>query len=257
MERGASCKYQELLYQIGGHSMQTHPNLHSLPSHKLTILLEHLRLGEKHLKQHLNPRQFAELLNLTELDPIQTDAIKTDEIEKKGNITKAVDGLLTTLIGSWLGYIGFIKSRLESREGFIAIICLATAIGLYVGYYNYRLIKSREQEAKISQKLHNLQHNILKIILNKKEKALSNLIFFITSALKKTNSDNTSLFSNKEAFDTLEATTQWLIPLLQNLKSKHESIPTHTPLYNLCKTELQTTLEGLEKFLKKKQTTNT
>jgi len=226
--------------------MQTQNNLRSLPIHKLSIWLEHLRLGEKHLKKRLTPEQFSELLNLTDLDSTQSKTVTADSLEKKGNITKAVDGLLTTIIGSWLGYIGFVESRLDSREAFIAILCLATAIGIYVGYYNYRLIKSREQESKISQKLHNLQHTILKIILEKKENTITHLTFFINSALKKIN-------TSQEVFDAQEEPIKWLPQLIQILKNKYESAPTHNPIYSLCKTQLKTTLDGLEKLLNKNQ----
>src|SRR5688572_9750883 len=108
--------------------MSIRNELTTLPTFKLIILLEHVRLGEEHLKKHFSQEQFNKLLKLGELNPSQAEAVQADAIEKQGNVAHTVNGFLTGIIGTWLGYIGFVQSRLESVTGFSMVICLAASI---------------------------------------------------------------------------------------------------------------------------------
>lgn len=107
------------------------PNLNLV---ELQIFLEHIRLGPDHVKKLLNKKQLAEVLELGCLTQEQLNEVSTDRIEKIGNVALALNSMLTSTFGVWMGLSGCMGLDLGSTIVFSTVTSIACVLSVSLGY---------------------------------------------------------------------------------------------------------------------------
>lgn len=158
--------------------------LENLTLLELQIMLEHLRLGMDHLKKCLNPQQLEDLLYTGGINFEQHETIKSDPLEKSGQVALIVNTIFTCVFGSWLGVAGFLGLGLGPNHSLISIIAVSLTASIYFGYLNYKFVKSQARAALYEQMLCNLELKILKILHQKKQVIIIESIDFLNKALR-------------------------------------------------------------------------
>lgn len=157
--------------------------LENLNLTELDILLAHLRLGSGHLESQLNTEQLTNLLDLGSLDYEQKINIESDKLEKSGNVALVLNTVITSIFGAWMGFSSFMELHLDSYRMLYGITSLAVLTSITVGIFNFRLTTKNAESALYNQRIHNLQHKILKLITRKEQEQLQALTKYLNNAL--------------------------------------------------------------------------
>ncbi|HRD70801.1 MAG TPA: hypothetical protein PK657_11715 [Legionella sp.] len=223
---------------------------------ELNILLGHLRLGEAHLKDQLSKEQFNSLLHLGSLNLEQKINVSSNKAEKSGNVALVLNTIITSVFGAWMGFSGFAGLRLNSPVTLACITGIALIISLLVGYFSFKLTAVNAQSAIYKQKIHNVQINVLKLIISKQQDSLESLIKYLNHSVNylKAKSQNTSFFLKKEEgnekplvnFDTPEEFSTLMIDLTGAIQEKIKEI-SRKKIYNFYKERLLKIIVNLDK----------
>ena len=132
----------------------------------LLLILKHLKLGNVHLKKILSADEFDELIKFAPVDKtIFSTSVKSTEFLLPFN------GVLTGILGGWLGLSSYLEVNTNSYLLFSAILLIALSLGFALGWINIKLVKSSIQSGYENRKLEELQILIIEKIqtLRKKE----------------------------------------------------------------------------------------
>lgn len=150
---------------------------------ELNNMLKHIRSGQEHLKKELSKEDFTKLLRLGTLGPKEYENIKADSQEHAGNITLVLNTLITSILGSWLGFSGFIGLGLKSVPLLIAIIIITMTASGWIGWISFKATQKKAKEGIITKKLRVIELKLLKEIIKLHNHDLSDMIQKIISTL--------------------------------------------------------------------------
>ncbi len=136
---------------------------------ELIILEEHLKLGLGHLKKHLSKNQLDQILASLTLNQTQISKIGRSGVEIMGNLSLALNSIITATFGAWMGYFAFWGFSIASFRLFGFIVALAAGIGAVIGFQSVYSAKQQAKDAINNQVLHVLQIEILKRIGQKRK----------------------------------------------------------------------------------------
>lgn len=151
---------------------------------QLTTMLKHIRLGRGHLEKHLGSKTFQKLLELSSVSKKAKDKIKTDMQEHAGNIALVLNTIITGILGSWLGFAGFVDLHLNSLGAFIFLIFVLMGVCGWIGFISFKLTVTKAKQILISKKLHLIELDILEYIEKVRQKDLKKCIKNIIKQLE-------------------------------------------------------------------------
>jgi hypothetical protein len=234
--------------------MQAEYCLEDLSYLELTIMLQHLRLGLNHLKQHLEPKQLYRLLLLGQLGKQQKENIAADPAEKAGNLALVLNTIITSVFGAWMGLSGFIGFNLGSMLALACIVIIATLISGFIGYQSFKLTKAQAASAMTQQRLNNLQLKVLDLIQTRRLEAIKKIIAYLNQTVVKIN-QNLKDGDHQRQLPTSEFTTKdeifsWLKKLNGAILEKIKQHRTEE-IYQIYIHELNGTRKRLKHILSK------
>lgn len=191
---------------------------------ELLCLLKNIRLGEGHLKKHLNATQFKQLLAISRLYNGDEHAIKTDPIEKSSNVTMIINTIITGVLGGSLGFVAFMELEFKSKVIFISILVIVVILSAYFGYYSFKLTKKTTYAALTHLKLQKVQLEILKILRKKLEVEEKKLMEEINHHLSTTNTPIHEHVQLEQAFASWMKLTKEKIKNSKNLFAQNEKM---------------------------------
>jgi len=222
---------------------------------ELNVMLEHVRAGEAHLRKQLNAGQFDMLMALGSMKEKQHQNIKSDLVERAGNVANALNAIFTGLFGSWLGLSGFAGVSLGSIKLLIFYSSIAIVLGGLIGYYSYRSIKKQSKAAITKQKLASIQIKLLHIINEKRKEDKKKLINQVNTLLIKLDKDNAANASAAYGYDEADFfedkhLSNWLSQLNKLLTEKMGMLP-EDELYQIFISDIKKVLQHLKKTISK------
>ena len=129
---------------------------YALDPSELLLILKHLKLGNVHLKKILTENEFQELIQLAPVDTtIFSNSVKSTEFLLPFN------GVLTGILGGWLGLSSYLELNTNSYLIFGAILMVALSIGFVLGKTNVNLVRSSIQNGYENRKLEELQRIVI------------------------------------------------------------------------------------------------
>lgn len=129
------------------------------------LILKHLKLGRVHLRKILAEQEFQELINLV---PVQQTDVKVPV--KKTEFLMPFNGMLTGILGGWLGLSGYLEINTDSFSLLFIILTVAILFGIIVGRQNIKLAKSSAKGSYEDRKIEELRkHIIKKLEINRKK----------------------------------------------------------------------------------------
>lgn len=144
---------------------------------QLNALIGHLQFGLDHLRRYLTDKQLMDLLDYAIIKPERKENIKADALERYGYILLMVNTVFTCIIGGWLATFGLLGiSAASTKYLLIFVIFAASILGGVFGYFSFKKVKSESYTAINMQKLLNLQAELLRIIKEKKLRAVKTTI---------------------------------------------------------------------------------
>lgn len=143
--------------------------LEDLTPAELILLQQHIKLGEKHLKQLLNAQELQTLFLLGEHVKEGSKKLPRDPREVTGNVTLILNTIFTAIFGAWMGFSGFWNLGLKSKFAFFSISILALLVGVTVGYQTVKMVRAHARADIHTQQLHQLQTLLLEKIRQKRE----------------------------------------------------------------------------------------
>jgi hypothetical protein len=154
---------------------ETMEKIHELTPPELILLQKHLELGRDHLVETLGKRGFQELLFYARPSPEAIEKVKPDEREIAGNLSLAINTILTGSLGGWMGFSGMMEFNLASPVIFGVVLSFATLTGAAIGYQNFRFMQ--EEAASGLQTLQILEMNgeILREVHQKRKRELQEI----------------------------------------------------------------------------------
>lgn len=226
--------------------------LNNLRVLELNILLQHLRLGKKHLEKYLSPMQFSELLYYNNLNNQQTSALRIDPSEKLGNLTLMINTVFTCGLGAWLGLSSFMGIGADSAIIVLPITLLTAIISGYLGYYNYKTIKLDIKNSFINQKLSNMQLHITSLVNHKNSRQVEKICEFLNRSLNYISTFNRIKATEKKS-DNININLSfsfeaWLKKLDGILKDKTSQFPSLL-IYQLLTKEIENSKKYLDNIL--------
>lgn len=229
-------------------------SLEALNYLELNIMLEHVRLGEKHLKKYLNEKQFSDLLQWGDLKKTQKENIVSNKSEKAGNVATILNAIFTSLFGSWMGLSSYVGFHLGSLLALLSILSVATLSSGFLGYYAFKLTKTQVKEAIIKQKLHNLQLALLKQINKLRDTNIDTVITYLNTTLIRLDAE-TKIFDDKNRIllkknFSKEDMDKWLSALNDVLKGNIKKIR-NEPISEIYLSEIIKTKNKFKKIYEK------
>lgn len=219
--------------------------LEKLSDFELKTFSEHLKQGEEHLKKILTLKQYENLLALSQLSHNEKTSIKADLAEKSGNIAIAINMVLTTLTGTWVGFIGFLGFEMNSPTIISFILVCAVIISIISGYINYQSVKEKAAQSAIKKKISNIRVLLLKVLRKRSDHHIQNKINSLNKLLKYIYPEVKTLFK----FEKPEEITGWHTYLVNGIKQFSDFI--NQERYALHLKEINNTLHQLNKNLNK------
>lgn|GEM_PF-1629648 len=237
--------------------MNINIQLENLNLMELNILLGHLRLGEYHLKNLLGKQKYTCLLAQGSLNSDQNFKIQTNRAEKSGNIALVLNTVITSIFGAWMGFSGFLGLHLNSVPMLITIILLALFVSITVGFLSFKLTTQNSKKAIHNQKIHNLQLNVLELMVSKKEEVVLSLIKYLNYSLRyvqehsglKADSDNEFL-----EFNDFPCYEQWTKKISSALNAKINANKNNI-FYNFYCERLIKIIKKIENIIQSNQST--
>ncbi len=219
---------------------------------ELMTLLENIKLGEGHLKQYLSATQFRQLLAISRLHEGDKKAIKTDTLEKSGNVPLVINGVNTGILGGCLGLFAFMDMTLTSKALFISILVLIIVLSALLGYYSFKFTKSNAHTSVNNLKLHAIQLRILEVMKKKREHYAANLIYDLNQYLSTT---NISEEVNTMEFNVLleQKLFSWLESIETKLRTSKKLSPQNEKLFLKDLEEIKQKIKDLIKESSAKQ----
>ena len=224
-----------------------------LKQSQLMLFQKHIELGQDHLTTLISDRGVHQLCSLDLLDPIKEKEIKLGPEELTGTFTGSINSFLTTALGVWMGFSGFMGLTLSSKVLFQVFIVISAVVGASIGISNYHYTKRQIKNRINKCKLQDIEIYILDCLNEKKDAEMKDKIEEIKQLLKTLDIgyQGELEIENIEALQDSELCLKWLnrIENLLEDRSKLEG----SEVYGLFKADLEEMRQKMEGRLHTKQ----
>jgi hypothetical protein len=226
-------------------------DLKNLQTIELHLLLEHLRLGPVHLKKHLAPLQYKELLSWGTISQEEVSWLESDKAEKIGNSILVINTIITSVFGAWMGLSGCIGCSLGALNILIPVLLLALFLSGVIGYSSFKFTKKQARTAIENQKIHNLELEVMKILNQKLDCKIEALHQYLNTSLFLLENDKEKVemsSDDQDKFKTAFQAFDWLKQLKRVLKHRLEQFHDNK-IYEIYMAELIKILRTIGKIL--------
>lgn len=196
--------------------MNSLANLRSLNISQLEVLLSNLKLGKSHLGKYLTTAQLRILLEINKIAKNKKLMIKSNNLERRGNVVLLVNTIFTSILGGCLGYSAFGSFDINNFSILLMISGLIGIVSAIIGRVSYNLTLETAREAITEQKLVLLQTKILHIAKKKLKIANQKLIDLLNQFISP---------CQPQEFDSANSFSQWLNHFKEKINEMKKVLP--------------------------------
>jgi hypothetical protein len=234
-----------------GGGMLKQLQLEQLSDEHLLLFQKHIELGQEHLLTLLSQKGVDELCAVDEPSMAAQRRIESNVTERAGALTGPFNGVLSAVLGAWLGLDGFLGYFLNSRALFQGVIAVSVGLGVWIAMINYRKMKRDIQRRVEERTLQDIQLHILDFLIRKRATEIKQKTAELNELLKtlRVTDEEIPPIPSTE-FDSEEECLSWL-EKLDCVVRKHQELE-NPQVYDLFAWEIAASKEKIRESLAKK-----